>query len=277
MPDDRHFTTSEMLILGKTQNTRGSEFTAGMRAEITPSSITQALSSGLGKLTAHAMITIGRYQRAVNFMRARIPLLKEGVKRAIPLDKMDVVVVDPAVGFALFGVELANEFPQVQFIDIDIPHVIQTRLERLEKTQLTLPDNLRMIPADLSEEPLSKILNGLCFDVVNLNGAYFSHQELDVTLRYLHSQQSPQGACVVYLPWLPGLDRIRFVVHFFQQHVGSIHGAVRSEEEIHTLFLKAGYPHVTLLFASELAEELHLEGPILDFEVLVIAQKEKPV
>lgn len=266
-------TQDAALILGRTQNTSGSELTAGMRAQLIPSPHTAALSSPQGQLIAQTLITLARYHSAANFMRVRLPLLKEAVRRGIPEDKPYPLIVDPAVGFATFGVELAHEFPHARFVDIDVSSVIETRQGRLSRASISPPPNLKTIRADLSGQRLDAVLEGQAVDVINFTGAYFTHDELRMTLPYLYELLAPGGVCVCYLPWMPGVDQIRFATRLFKNRVGSIDGAVTHLEQIDALFHDARFRQVQVYFPSRFAAELGYSASLLDLEVLVLAKK----
>lgn len=272
-PSTQSPTREEALTLGLTQNTSGSEFQAGMRAELTPSPLTRALTSMRSQIVAQTLITLLRYREAMHFVSARIPMLQEVIRRGIPPHQTAPVIVDPAAGFSAVSIELAQKMPRAVFVDLDLPEVMRTRLSRLQKANLALSPNIKSMEANLNQTPLGEMLENQPIDVVNFTGAYFTPDQLQMTLRYLHSLLGPGGAAVCYLPWMPGVNEIKFAARFFKKQVGEYPGMMHSAEQIHQLFSAAGYRDVTIFYPTTLAEELRLPTPILDIEVLALGRK----
>lgn len=266
-------THQEALLLGLTQNTSGSEFQAGLRSELTPSPLTRALTSMRSQIAAQTMIALFRYREALNYVAARLPVLKYAITQALPINAEHPSLLDPATGFAALCIELAEALPHSTVIEMDLPEVIRARQDRLQKAGFTPPENLRSIAANLSQTPLHEVLDGQAFDVLNFTGAYFTHNQLRTALRYIHSLLNPNGAVVSYLPWTPGVDSIKFAARFFKKQVGEYPGMMQSADQIYMLYHDAGFDDVTIHYPSQLADELGLPTPVLDIEVLVVGRK----
>ena len=106
--------TPHVLYSRRAQEKRGSELQAGIRAELSPSSLNLTLSSLGGRLSARTMIKLFGTAGAANFMTARIPLLIEGVKRSISPLTYAPLLVNLNAGFSPFGIMLATEMPSAR-------------------------------------------------------------------------------------------------------------------------------------------------------------------
>lgn len=266
------FTPADALVLGRTQETRGSEIQAGARAELTPNPVTLALASLRGRAVAQTMIWLAPDQGILNYTAARIPILAALMLRAIP-PVPHPLLIDTSAGFSPMSLMVAEGAPHAHVIEIDRAEVIRSRQHRLRKAKITLPPNLETISADLGQTSLPEVLGGRVADVIDFTGAYFSPAQLRRTAAYLHSILSEQGTVLSCYPYRPAMEYATTATRFFKQQVGDLPGGVDDVTALKHYFLDAGYRDVEIYFPSQLAPELGLRTPILDMEISVIARK----
>ncbi|GAB4515794.1 MAG: hypothetical protein OHK0046_19780 [Anaerolineae bacterium] len=264
----------DSMLLGITQEQSGSELQAGARAELLPSPLTNALSSVRGRIVARTMLFLVNEPLLVNFTKARIPVLQAAIKRHLPKDKPQLTMVTVGVGFSPLGIWLAEENPNLRVIECDLPEVIRKRKARLRRApDVHLPLNVQEVGIDFRKSSVDRVLAGARADVFDFTGAYFTHAQLENVARYLYMLLDERGFCSCYLPWQPGLDRVREAGRFFRNQVGEFPGIVGSEDTIQRIFHAAGFQEVNVLYPSVVGRELGLETPILDAEVIVIARR----
>ncbi|MDL1885545.1 class I SAM-dependent methyltransferase, partial [Anaerolineae bacterium CFX8] len=228
-------TSPDALGLGQTSGQRGAEILAGFRAEKYPAPDTLALSRWSGRITARLLMRLTSSDAPMNF-------------RALAKDESNPVIVEIAAGLSPRGLRLAQELPQAQVIEIDLPDVVRDKQQRLERAKdVTIPPNIQWLTADLGTTPLSKVLDGRQVDVVAAEGLlpYFSHQEITAMTRGVLSSLKPGGKFIADIPRQAGMEEIRQIMGFFSRQAGQLKGTVQTEDQARQLLLDAGYPSVS--------------------------------
>lgn len=267
---------SDSFILGRTQESSGSEVQAGARAELWPTPLTLALASFRGRAMGRTMIAAAN-TGAINFTRLRIPMLHQAILQTLPAENEAPTIVITAVGFSPLGFMLAEALTKAAIIEVDLPEVLRQRQRRLRRAQIEIPTNLRMIPAILREQPLAEVLNGQQVDIINFTGAYFTPDQLQHVLGYLRPLLNENGACVYYLPWEPAIRANMAASRFFMNIIGKVPGVIKNEAAASSVCQSAGYSPAQLLFPTALKHSLPGEADtdLIDTEVLVVARQAK--
>ncbi|GIL14535.1 MAG: hypothetical protein BroJett038_32550 [Chloroflexota bacterium] len=266
----------DALGLGQTSGQRGAEILAGFRAEKFPAPDTLALSRWSGRITARLLMRLTSSDAPMNFTAARFVIIQTLIRRALAKDESNPVIVEIAAGLSPRGLRLAQELPQAQVIEIDLPDVVRDKQQRLERAKdVTIPPNIQWLTADLGTTPLSKVLDGRQVDVVAAEGLlpYFSHQETKTVTRGVLSSLKPGGKFIADIPRQAGMEEIRQIMGFFSRQAGQLKGTVQTEDQARQLLLDAGYPSVSVYLATRLADELNLPRPIVDICFFLEAQK----
>jgi O-methyltransferase involved in polyketide biosynthesis len=261
------------LLVGRTQGLRGSsEIMAGARAELSPTPITLALSSLGGRVTARTVINLGLNRSAVNYFAARMTVMTELIVKLFQ-DKAEPLMVDLASGFSPLGWMVAQELPNAQVVEIDLPHVLQEKRKRLQKAHVEIPKNLELIEGNLGEHPLHHVLHGREADVISYTGVYFTEQEQATVARYLRENLAPNGVCVCNTQWKEGQRQIREASRFFRSQTGETPGVWENERAAAKIFTEAGFSDVKVVHPSEIGEKIGATLPIMDVELIVVARK----
>lgn len=79
--------------LGRTSGQRSAEMVAGLRAELDPSPVNQALSRFAGRLTARIMLKLMRDKSLVNFLIARPAAFSKLLQRHLGQNGQKAVIV----------------------------------------------------------------------------------------------------------------------------------------------------------------------------------------
>ena len=269
--------SSDQLGLGRTSGQRGAEILAGLRAELIPSPTTKALARFSGQLVARLMIQVmGRGNvPGMNYIAVRTSSLAALIKEFIA-DQKDVLLVEIAAGFSPRGLELALALPQAQVIEIDLPDVVQEKRKRLEKGRdVTIPPNLSWREADMGVVSLKEVLEGKVANVITAEGLmpYFPHEQQVRIAQQVYENLTPRGLFLADMTWHEGVQKAEEGTRFFSRQAGKVLGTVKTKEEAATIFTEAGYQNVDVHLPSELAERYNLLTPVLDFQLLVAAQK----
>ncbi|NWF69871.1 MAG: class I SAM-dependent methyltransferase [Chloroflexi bacterium] len=261
------------LLLGRTQGVRGSsEIMAGARADLTPSPFTLALSSLGGRITARTIMNMAMSKAAIHYLAARIPSLEEIVRRALNA-RESALLVDLAAGFSPLGLQIADEMPQVQVLEIDLPAVLQEKRKRLQKGRhLTIPPNIEWLEANLGTQEFHGLLEGRRPDVITYSAVYFTLPEQVRVARYLRDQLQRGGALVCMSMWVEGLRQVREANRFFRNQTSETPGVWESPEAAQQIFASAGFASVEVFKPSEIGEKLGLHQPIMDVELIALAQ-----
>jgi O-methyltransferase involved in polyketide biosynthesis len=273
--------STDQLSIGKSAGQRSAEIVAGVRAELTPSPVTTALSRLGGRVAARIFMALaGRSQRAgFNFLIARTQGMTELTREFLKTRESKGIMVEVGAGFSPRGIELAQSMPNLEVIEIDLPDVIQEKQKRLKKIQnFTLPSNLTFIEADLGIIPLATVLKNREVDVIAAEGLlpYFTHeQQILITHRFLNSLK-PDGALVCdYVPD-KSMQEGGETAKWFQRQAGRWIGKVEDAAEATTLLTKAGFERISMSLPSELAKRFpSLPSSVGDYELIAIAYKPK--
>jgi O-methyltransferase involved in polyketide biosynthesis len=269
----QHSGSFNPLLVGRTQGLRGSsEIMAGARAELSPSPITLALSSLGGRVTARTVMNLGLNKSAVNYFAARMAVMTDLVVRLLK-EKSEPVMVDLASGFSPLGWQVAQELPNAQVIEIDLPNVLQEKRKRLQKAHIEIPSNLELLEANLGEHELHHVLHGREATVIAYTGIYFTPQEQVTVARYLRENLAPNGFCVCNTQWKEGQRQIREATRFFRSQTGETPGVWESQQAAAKVFTDAEFSDVNVLYPSQLGERIGATLPIMDVELIVVAKK----
>ncbi|GAB4275298.1 MAG: hypothetical protein Kow0080_24580 [Candidatus Promineifilaceae bacterium] len=270
--------TQDTVGLGRTPGQRGAEVIAGLRAQLIPSPVTKTLSTFTGRM--FAQILMGMENRAaVNFVIARYLGFKEFVRQALEALTAvtnNITVVDLAAGFNPRNFDLAQEWPNVTFIEIDLPDVVAEKEKRLQKAySLVLPSNIQWLSADLGVDPLHKILENQQVHVVTAEGlnAYFTPAEVTQIAANIRPNLVPGGWYVSDIPWKTGMDKIAESARFFSRQAGEFKCILNDKEEAAALMQNAGYDPVDVMHFSELPFRADIPEELIEFAFLVRAQK----
>ena len=257
--------------LGHTQKQGGgSTLQAGGRAILIPSKITTALSTLQGRAAARTMLLMGVSKALMNYTAMRPFAMMESIRRALPAGVEKPLVVDPAGGYSPQLIWLAEEMPNVEFVEIDLPRVIRDKKRRL--SGFHLPPNIRFVEADLSNTMLHEALDGQKPHVVITLAAYLAYDKFTNLLHYLQGILAEGGAVVAPFPYAPGVDDLARNSRLFRRFAGEPAGIVNSEDEIRGIMTKASFKAVTIYKFSDIAKDL--EKPIpADIEIVAIARR----
>jgi hypothetical protein len=260
---------SQIWMLGQQQ--RGSELQAGARAQLIPSPLTHALSSFQGRIAARTlnMLFVGKLVSVLNYAGIRPYAMMEGVRIALSdLHEVRPLVVDPIAGFSPQFIWLAEAMPDVDFLEIDHPAVIQDKCERLK--EFILPPNFRMQGADLSKDALHEVLERRAAVILAL-GTYLSHVDYCRLLNYLKGVLIDGGKVVGAFPYARGIENLQANSPLFARFAGAPAGIVENEQQIVEIFESCGYRINALHHFVEIAKRLRKPQPA-DIELLAVAQ-----
>lgn len=263
---------SGAMVLGYSQEQRGSELQAGSRAELQPSPITLALSSTKGRLIAKIMLGMRPPQAFLNYVSIRIPALVYAMKQALPSDERSSLLVDLHAGYSSMGVLLAQDLPQHTMLEIDVPEVIHDKQQRLRQiSAFSLPSNLKFKSANFTQISLSQILDNQLMDAVLLNGSYVRPNQFIKALEYVREHTNKGGAVVCTFPWLAGIEEVQNIGRVFRSQVGNTPGIVHNVDDVQALFTQGGFPDVQVLHLSEIAQQINHDLP-MNVEIIVLAR-----
>ncbi|GEM_PF-697145 len=278
----RHWPTAipsiDRMGLGRTPGQRGAEILAGLRAELMPSPETEALAKTGGRVAAWIFMRLEKSTAALNFVAARLAGITELVRRAVPPEKEDVILVDIAAGFSPRGLMLAQAFPQARVIEVDLPGVVEEKQVRLRKAkELVVPPNLSWLAADLGVTALSDVLEDQRVDVVSAEGlnAYFPPEDITRVAHHIGYSLVPGGAYISDIPWQKGMAHAQTATRFFSRQAGDFRGIIEGPEQARTLMEEAGYSDIEVYHPSALAGQVGSPTPVLDFSLFIVAHKPK--
>jgi O-methyltransferase involved in polyketide biosynthesis len=275
-PAARDTTDQDLLGMGRTSGQRTAEVFAGLRAEMMPSVETDALARISGRIAARLMISLSS-KKVLNFVPVRTASFAGLVKQALNGDGTGKVLVEIATGFSPRGLMLAQEMPNLQVIEIDLPDVIQEKRKRLEGKQISTPPNLTWKSADLGIQPLSEVLDQQRVDVVTAEGLmpYFDYPDITRIARHVYQSLKPGGVLIADLGYVSGqgLQEAGRIVQIFRRYTSTAPGAVHDEETAYDLFRNAGYEKVELYRMPQTAALFNLPQPVSDVLFFMVAQR----
>ena len=258
-------------VLGHNQRESGSELFAGARAQLLSSRLTHSLSTLNGRIAARTMLLMAHTDdRVQNYAAFRTYGMMEVTRRVLyQVPSPSPVVLNPVAGYSPAYIWLAEEMPDVYFIDMDSPEVNQYKQTRL--SWCSLPENLSFKAADLSVTPLHEALSGLRPDVVVALAAFSTVDDFAHLLRYLRHVMVEGGWVIAPFPYAPGIEHLSRNVTMFQRFAGKPRGLVHDIEHIHRILDVAGYHNIDVFKMSQLAQDLQMPQPA-DVEVIAMAQ-----
>lgn len=256
--------------LGHTQKQSGSILQAGARALVTPTPITQALSSMQGRMMARTVMAMGVDEALFTYMGFRPYAINEVIKRELPSNVEAPLLVDPASGFSPQFYWLAQALSHIHCIEMDLPKNMQTKRKNLQ--DFDLPSNLELVEADLTTQSLHEVLGERKAHVLITLAAYVKSSSFVDLLRYLHQMMAEEGFIVASFPYAPGFDNLMHTLSIFRRLVTKPIGIVQHEDDIMRIFEQANYSKVSLYKLSDLAEEMGKPKPA-DVEIIAIARR----
>ena len=261
--------TYELLSLN--QNQSASEIQSGIRAEYIPSPLTRRLANWKGRAMARTLMMLGVSEKIFNYMVIRPYALMTALRQAIEATNHTMpVVIDPAAGFGPQYIWLADEMPDVQFIEIDHPDVIREKEAMLAGYPLASGIELRGV--DLASEPLETALGGIRPNVITAMAAYMTKQQFVEVLRYLSSVIAPDGWVIAPFPNKQGIDDLsRNSLIFKRLAKTKPIGMIDSDDVIYTIMEEAGYRNTQLIKLSDVAHQMDKAIPA-DIETFALAQ-----
>jgi O-methyltransferase involved in polyketide biosynthesis len=264
--------------LGRTSGQRTAEIFAGLRAELLPSPVTTALSQTSGRVIARLMTKLAKPE-LFNFVPVRLGGFTKLIEQTLPRDGGTALFVDLAAGFSPRGLQLAQAFPYLDVIEVDLPDVIEEKQKRLQRIpNFQLPLNLSWRAADLGKTPLSEVLEGQLANIVSAEGLlpYFSFPDITRIARQVQDSLKPGGTFFADIGYLTseGQRQARGVMQVFRRQTRTTPGTVNNEETARQLFVDAQYKHITIYKMPEIAEMFQLPTPAPDMLFFIAATKE---
>jgi hypothetical protein len=259
-------------VLGHNQLQSGSEMQAGARAQLLPSPVTQALSTIRGRIASRtvAMLFYGRMMGIMNYVALRPFAMMDAVRTALAdCPEPHPLVIDPAAGYSSQLIWQAEEMPDLQCLEIDLPAIIQDKRIRLQS--IDLPPNFTMLEADLSQVRLHEVLGEQRASVIMVPGSYVNHDDYRDLLGYLRHVLTPTGKVISTFADARGVENLRANSALFARFGGNISGFVHEDQDIYRIFEQANYQILNIMKLSEIAVKLRKPLPA-DIEILVISQ-----
>jgi O-methyltransferase involved in polyketide biosynthesis len=268
--------TPDAMGLGRTSGQRGAEILAGLRAELFPTPETVALARWSSRMIANVFTRLEKSKAALNYVAVRPNGMTELVTRALSPDRTDQIVVDIAAGFSPRGIQLANRFPNLNVIEIDLPDVVKDKQLRLRTARtVTIPRNMSWKSADLGVTPLADVLEGQLVDVVVAEGltAYFTPKDNQRIASLVRESLRPGGKYICDITWEEGMQNAKEATRFFSRQAGKFLGMMKDEAAMKQLMLDAGYSSVEVVRPAKLAAEIGLPTPVMEFSFFVVATR----
>lgn len=268
----------DSLGLGPTPAQRSAEVIAGLRATIVQDNETKALASIRGKIVAQMFVSLTNKQ-IVRYVPARMWCVTQAARHIIAGKGDHFTLVEVAVGFSPRTLHLAREYPNAEIIEIDLPHVIEERQNRLRKGHVDVPDNVKQMKADLGSTPLADVLGETRADIITAEGLtqYFEPEENVLLFRNLRQALKPDGAFVTEIYYKSKMQRMLHdkstgaAGSLFMRQVGNAPGLVKDDDELRQWLDDAGYGKTQQYSAEELLAPLGEDKPLLDIQTYIIA------
>jgi O-methyltransferase involved in polyketide biosynthesis len=268
----------DTMGLGSTSGQRGAEILAGLRAELYPSPETLALSRFGSRVIAQIFMRLERSEAALNYVAVRPGTMTELAKRALAAVTEPPVIVDIAAGFSPRGLQLAAALPNARVIEIDLPGVVQEKQGRLKRGRYNIPPNIEWRAADLGVMPLSEVLQGEKVHVVTAEGltAYFRRADNVRIAASIRELLRDGGVYICDIPDTTGMNVAKQATRFFSRQAGTFLGVTNGPDAMRAIMEEAGYGEIVIHRPSELAAEIGLPTPVIDFSLLVVAKQVPP-
>lgn len=275
--------SNDSMGLGPTGGQRGAEILAGLRARLHPSPETEALSRFAGRIVARiitGLIAFGG-DAALNYVAFRPAAFEKFISDYIRSHRGDdITIVELAAGFSPRALMMAQNHPDVQFIEIDLPGVIKDKQKRLQSNyEREVPSNLTWKEADLGTQALDEVLDQQQVDVITLEGltAYFKADHITEMVQKARQSLKPGGLCIADMAWQVGMDEeaSRSGVNLFARQAGNFLTIVQDADEARQIFADAGYTQIDIYETNALAEQLPgIATPVTQFSLIVVASYE---
>lgn len=255
-------------LLGYIQKQGGSELFAGVRALLTPSLLTEALSTFSGRIKARTALQFALNEQLTNYVLFRPYAIMEVTRRTLPENVANPTLLDPASGYTPQHILLASELPHLQFIEMDQPKTILDKLIRLQNHDI--PANLRFMQADLEHMLLHEVIQDKV-DLLIVDCTFVSPQEFVELLGYLRQMLREGGRIISAFPYRPGIEDLARTSAVFRRLASNPAGIVPNKSTITDIFHEAGYTGVEIYELSTLAREMQQPIPA-DIEVIATAR-----
>lgn len=267
--------------IGRTSGQRTAEILAALRAELTPNPLTRGLASTGGLIAARLMRALISDDK-LNFSPTRVGAFAQLVRNALVElpEEQPPIYVDLAAGFSPRGVILAQERPDLQVIEIDLPDVVAEKQRRLQRS-LSLTDipNVQWRGADLGTNSLLDLLGETHPSVISSEGLlpYLTEEAIQQLLTHANQMLQPGGHFIGDFTIERGRQGVAQALAMFTR-LASLRSSdspnwAPSEDEILGLFRALGYDLLRGYSLPQLAEMFDLLAPVPDAVLIVDARK----
>jgi O-methyltransferase involved in polyketide biosynthesis len=274
--------TRDAIGLGRTPGQRGAEVIAGIRAELTNTPEAIALSRTSGRVFTRLLANMGRNRELLRFIPARMLALTEVVKRSIPKDKPNLLLVEIAGGFSPRSIHMARMLPDARVIEVDLPDVVEEKQRRLKSGHIEVPPNLSWLTADLGVTNLADVLGGEKADIVCAEGLnlYFKPDEIIKMNGFVRQALVKNGLFITEVYYQSKFaearqnPNINSMIAFFLRQAGQIPGLADSEATVDRWFTEAGFGTLKRTSISDVMREIGEPVPLLDVAIIVTAHND---
>jgi hypothetical protein len=256
-------------VLGFNQKQGASVLQAGARALLIHSALIKALSTPQGRIAAQTLQMMGLSKGIENYAAFRPYAVMEVLRRHMPTDVPNPVVLDPATGYGAEYIWLAAEYPDTTFIEMDRPDVIQDKVQRLKAFKL--PSNVIFEGVNLNTLPLHQAMKGRRVDLAVVLATYAKKSDFIELLRYFRTFMRKGAVVVAPFPYQLGIIELSRANILFRRFATAPVGTVQSIDEVYEIFRAADYRETSVYRFSELAEAVGKPIPI-DVEVIAAAR-----
>lgn len=269
-----------LMGMGRTSGQRSAELIAAFHALLTPSQETKALSRPMGRFLARLISIVARNRPALNMIPNRRGTITHLVRDHLQQNPQ-CQVVEVAAGLSTRGLLLGDDFPQSQFIEVDLPDVIATKRKRLSQHHLQPPANLTWMTADLVHTPLVDVLDGTDADIIIAEGLllYFSPIDATSIMKSLLAALKPGGILIVDIfnrseirALLDGSNS-KIAYKLFTRVTGKFQGMVDTLDEAQSWMDNAGGSDIHLHLLSDSAQQYDLLQPVRDIALIATCRK----
>jgi O-methyltransferase involved in polyketide biosynthesis len=246
-----------------------------VRTEDTPEA--KALVTFTGHVIANIFYALAP-KKVINISPVRELTTNYLVDKYLPDDGQKRIFVDLACGYSSRGAVLARQRPDVTVYEIDLPAVITQKKLRYARRKINLPDNLKMVSADMKISSLSDLLDGQKADVVMSRGLfiYFDKDTITLAARNIFDGLKSNGHFITDLVFgtEQSLGTFSAIINFIRKQTNSdaSRGRVATLEEGEQLFHDAGYATVKAYHFSDFEDKVDLPQAYLDMMLVVDAQ-----
>lgn len=243
---------------------------------MSPSPLTRRLSWLPGRVAGRLLLSLEPNPAVMNFVPVRLQAITQLIRDHLVRHRGHLVVVELGAGFSPRGIELARDFPDIEYIEIDLPGVVEAKRQRLEKVPgFGPPSNLHWHGADLEFRPLREVLGPRPIDLLSADGllSYFPLDHIARILRGIAASLVPGGVFVGDIGWRSGMRHVQKAARIFGRQAGSVRGLIEDAEHARQLFLLNGFAKANVYLLSEMAERHQLSRPVYDPVLTIVARK----